>query len=84
MPGSCVWHRSPTGRMCNNHKDFCSSDKQDIGSLGHLNSEESDSMGWGGYTIVQGCEEPTSAVCEVHTWGTIEPQVVLHKLNPQI
>lgn len=79
MPGSCMCHRSPTGRMCNNHKDFCSSDKQDIGSLGHLNTEESDTIG-GIYTIVQGCEEPTSAVCEVFTCGTIEPQVAFLKL----
>lgn len=68
MPGSCMCHRSLTGRMCNNQKYSCSPDKQDIGSLGHLNSEELDSMvqgGGDGYTTVKGHEGPISALIEV-------------------
>lgn len=67
MPGSSMCHRSLTGRMCNNHKYFCSPDKQDIGSLGHLHREESES--------IRGHSEHTSAVSEVYRknnriWGS--------------
>lgn len=67
MPGSCMCHRSLTGRMCNNQKYFCSPDKQDIGSLGHLNSEGSDTMGRGGavYNTVQDHKELIPAISDV-------------------
>lgn len=50
--------------MCNNQIYFCSQDKQDIRSLGHLNSEKSDTAG-GIYTIVP---ELTSAVREAYVY----------------
>lgn len=64
MPDGCICHRSVTGRMCNNQIYFCSQDKQDIRSLGHLNSEKSDTAG-GIYTIVP---ELTSAVREAYVY----------------
>lgn len=65
MPSSCMCHGSLAGRMCNNQKYFCSPDKQDIRSLGHLNSELSDTMG---YCTVANSQ---SQLAEVYAWRTI-------------
>lgn len=72
MPGSCMCHRSLTGRMCNNQKYFCSPDKQDIRSVGHLYSEELDSMGGIFQVLCRDAEkqpQPNKSFTRVGQWA---------------
>lgn len=70
-------HGSLTGRMCNNQKYFCSPDKQDIRSLGHLSSELSDNMA---YCTVRGCTWLISAYA-FRTMGSASQVETCKKVN---